>query len=281
MANAFKNLHDVTLQRLNVYHKNNGHRVYYDAQHFASTVNAWNGVPVIFAETQAAVGAEHPDFADVTAGTLPSKYHLVGSISNARLAETGEPVLKAAITFTDSLIEAKANAGRLTLSTGLASAEAKDEKIPGATRIAGPVTPNHVLVFERGACPNCFPNDAGAMFHNTPDAVEVVDDDRTAFLNLARDLEQRHGIKITGDDGDDDPLLHNPGVQDALRGAALRIVQGANGQNVPPPTTEVERLADRYIADKVIRATGPEIRAKEEVEAVSARIAERFGVRFV
>ena len=281
MANVFKNLHDVTLQRLNVYHKNNGHRVYYDAQHFASTVNAWNTIPVIYTETDPGTPAQHPRAEDVLNDTLPSQFHKVGSISNARLAEAGEPVLKAAITFTDSLIEAKANAGRLTLSTGLASREAKDEKIPGATRIAGPVTPNHVLVFERGACPNCFPNDAGAMFHNTPEAVEVVDDDRTAFLNLARDLEQRHGIKITGDDGDDDPLLHNPGVQDALRGAALRIVQGANGQNVPPPTTEVERLADRYIADKVIRATGPEIRAKEEVEAVSARIAERFGVRFI
>ena len=69
MANAFKNLHDVTLQRLNVYHKNNGHRVYYDAQHFASTVNAWNGVPVIYTETNPGAGAEHPTFADVSAGT--------------------------------------------------------------------------------------------------------------------------------------------------------------------------------------------------------------------
>jgi len=34
-SNAFENLHDVTLQRLDVYHRNNGGYVFYDAKHFA------------------------------------------------------------------------------------------------------------------------------------------------------------------------------------------------------------------------------------------------------
>jgi len=37
-SNAFANLHDVTLQRLDVYHRNNGGYVFYDSKHFAPTV---------------------------------------------------------------------------------------------------------------------------------------------------------------------------------------------------------------------------------------------------
>jgi len=50
-SNAFANLHDVTLQRLDVYHRNNGGYVFYDAKYFAPTVDRWNTVPVIYVET--------------------------------------------------------------------------------------------------------------------------------------------------------------------------------------------------------------------------------------
>jgi hypothetical protein len=185
-SNAFANLHDVTLQRLDVYHRNNGRHVFYDAQHFAPTVDRWNTVPVIYVETGLGGPAEHPRFEDVVASTLPAKFRKVGDVSAAHLTETGERALKGAITFSDPVIAAKANAGELSLSTGLASPEAPDPRLPGATRIAGPVTPNHVLVFDRGACPNCYPNDSGAMFHNLQEP-DMPDDETKGLLKRIAD----------------------------------------------------------------------------------------------
>lgn len=185
-SNAFANLHDVTLQRLDVYHRNNGRHVFYDAKYFAPTVDRWNTVPVIYVETGQGGPAEHPRFEDVVASTLPAKFRTVGSVSAAHLTETGEKVLKGAITFSDPAIAAKANAGDLSLSTGLASPEAPDPRLPGATRIAGPVTPNHVLVFDRGACPNCYPNDSGAMFHNLQEP-DMPDDETKGLLKRIAD----------------------------------------------------------------------------------------------
>jgi len=151
-SNAFANLHDVTLQRLDVYHRNNGGYVFYDSKHFAPTVDHWNTVPVIYVETEPGKPGRTSQFKDVITRTLPAKFRTVGSVSAAHLTETGEKVLKGAIVFSDPAIAAKANAGELSLSTGLASPEAPDPRLPGATRIAGPVTPNHILVFDRGAC---------------------------------------------------------------------------------------------------------------------------------
>ena len=189
-TNAFANLHDVTLQRLGVYHRNNGRYVFYDAKHFAPTVDRWNTVPVIYVETRPGEPAEHPRFEDVVASTLPAKFRKVGDVSVAHLTETGERALKGAITFSDPTIAAKANAGGLSLSTGLASPEAPDPRLPGATRIAGPVTPNHVLVFDRGACPNCYPNDSGAMFHNLQEP-DMPDDETKGLLKTIADALTR------------------------------------------------------------------------------------------
>ena len=185
-SNAFENLHDVTLQRLDVYHRNNGGYVFYDAKHFAPTADRWNSVPVIYVETGPGEPAEHPRFEDVVTRTLPAKFRTVGSVSAAHLTETGEKVLKGAIAFSDPAIAAKANAGELSLSTGLASPETPDPRLPGATRIAGPVTPNHVLVFDRGACPNCYPNDSGAMFHNLQEP-DMPDDETKGLLKRIAD----------------------------------------------------------------------------------------------
>jgi hypothetical protein len=189
-SNAFENLHDVTLQRLDVYHRNNGGYVFYDSKHFAPTVDHWNTVPVIYVETEPGKPAEHPRFEDVVASTLPAKFRKVGSVSAAHLTETGEKVLKGAIVFSDPAIAAKANAGELSLSTGLASPEAPDPRLPGATRIAGPVTPNHILVFDRGACPNCYPNDSGAMFHNLQEP-DMPDDETKGLLKTIADALTR------------------------------------------------------------------------------------------
>ncbi len=189
LTNVFANLHDVTLQRLDVYH-DHGHPVFYDSRYFAPTVNLWNAVPVIYADIEPGAPVKHPRFEDVTNGTLPPEYRVVGNVSGTHIPIAGERVLKGIVSFSDKEMEQLANAGDLSLSTGLSSPEAPDGRRRGATRIAGPVTPNHVLVFRRGACPNCYPNDSGAMFHNLQEP-DMPDDETKGLLKTIADALTR------------------------------------------------------------------------------------------
>lgn len=189
LTNVFANLHDVTLQRLDVYH-DHGHPVFYDSRYFAPTVNLWNTVPVIYADIEPGAPVKHPRFEDVTNGTLPPEYRVVGNVSGTHIPIAGERVLKGIVSFSDKEMEQLANAGDLSLSTGLSSPEAPDGRRRGATRIAGPVTPNHVLVFRRGACPNCYPNDNGAMFHNLQEP-DMPDDETKGLLKTIADALTR------------------------------------------------------------------------------------------
>lgn len=187
----FRAIHDVTLQRLDVFHPNNGRPVFYDAEPFAATVDRWNNVPVIYAVIDPGESAEHPRFEDVNSGTLPGKFRVVGRVSGAHLADTGEAALKGSIQISDPEIEEKARSGRLSISTGLSSPEVPDPRLPGATRIAGPVTPNHVLIFDRGTCQNCYPNDHGAMFHNLEQEPEMDDESKGLLKTIADALTRR------------------------------------------------------------------------------------------
>lgn len=189
LTNVFANLRDVTLQRLDVYH-DHGHPVFYDSRYFAPTVNLWNTVPVIYADIEPGAPVKHPRFEDVTNGTLPPEYRVVGNVSGTHIPIAGERVLKGIVSFSDKEMEQLANAGDLSLSTGLSSPEAPDGRRRGATRIAGPVTPNHVLVFRRGACPNCYPNDNGAMFHNLERELEMDDESKGILKRIADALNK-------------------------------------------------------------------------------------------
>ena len=275
--------HDVTLQRLDVFHQNGGHSVFYDSKHFAPTADKWVGVPVIFTDAGPSGTVQHPEFADVTAGRLPAKYRVVGRVSSAYLTNTGEKALRGSIEFTDPTLAAMANAGKLSLSTGFSSPETPINNVPGATRISGTVIPNHVLVIARGTCPNCYPNDAGAMFHNLapPGVPEEEMADYLAVCDMAREFEAKTGIRIATGIDEGTRLMNLPGVKAALQGAAVRMVQRMNNVPVPPPTSEVDRLADEYLAIEAIKAMGPETRAREAFERDSAKFAEKYGIKVV
>ena len=187
--NVFANLHDVTLQRLDVY-QTHGHPVFYDSRFFAPTVDLWNAVPVIYVDVAPGKPAKHPRFEDVVNATLPPDYRTVGSVSNAHLTDAGEKALKGTVSFSDPEIERMATAGELSLSTGFSSPESPDDRLKGATKITGNVIPNHVLVFRRGACPNCFPNDNGAMFHNLQEP-DMPDDETKGLLKTIADALTR------------------------------------------------------------------------------------------
>jgi len=275
--------HDVTLQRLDVFHQNGGHPVFYDSQQFGATADKWVGVPVIFTDAGPSAAVQHPEFTDVAAGRLPAKYRVVGRVSNAHLTATGEKALRGSIEFTDPTLAAMASAGKISLSTGFSSPEEAISNMPGATKIAGPVTPNHVLVIARGTCPNCYPNDAGAMFHNLAPAgvPEEEMDDYLAVCNMARDLEAKTGLRIATGIDEGARLMNLPGTKAALQGAAVRMVQRMNNVPVPTPTDEADRLADEFLAIETIKAMGPEIRAREAFERDSAKFAEKYGIKVV
>ncbi len=186
-TNVFQDLHDVTLQRLDVYQLNGGKPAFFDSRFFIQTANLWNAVPVIYVETEPGKTVEHPQFSDVAGGTLPPKYRVVGNVTNAAASQTGERVLNAAVRFTDPEIEGMATRGELSLSTGFASPISPDPYLKGAVRISGNVVPNHILVFRRGACPNCYPNDAGALFHNLQDENMPADDETKGLLKKIAD----------------------------------------------------------------------------------------------
>lgn len=152
------------LQRLDSCIKSNGMCDIYDLNSFKESINRWAGVPVIFTDvTSKSDDIAHPDFSDVVNGTLPDQYRVVGKIERAWIPESGEPVLAAEIGITDDSIEKLLDSGSLSLSTGFVAGISKEN---GSRRVGGTIIPNHVLVFRRGACRTCFPNDNTARFLN-------------------------------------------------------------------------------------------------------------------
>jgi len=164
VSNLIHSPHDVTLQRLDTLIKAGDESILYQKRPFENT-SAWSGIPVIFAHTAPGEPAIHPKHTAVSTGTLDnSKYTVVGTTAGTYISETGEPLLKTQIVFTDEKVDNLAKEGKLSLSTGFEAITGRTET--GQKAILGNVTPNHVLVFLRGGCPNCYPNDNSAMFNN-------------------------------------------------------------------------------------------------------------------
>lgn len=163
--------HHVILQRLGAYLPNAGQDVFYSPESFANT-EAWEGIPLVFVEV---VGASitHPDFEAVTNNNLPEEYRFVGQVGWAFVPVEGQPRLEARLEITDAAVEQIARDGLLGLSTGF---EAQLIPEGDSARIVGSVTPNHVLLFQQGACDNCFPNDNGAMFLNVKENEAMTED---------------------------------------------------------------------------------------------------------
>lgn len=161
IGNAVSGSHDVTLQRLDTLIKNNGRMVHYSQDAFKN-VGAWVGVPVVYAETDGA-SLRHPTHEEVNSGNLPEGYSFAGRVSASNLNASGEPALKGKIEIDDPSLDDIVSKGEMSLSTGFG---ATIENSTGRDSITGVVAPNHVLMFRRGACPNCFPNDNSARFEN-------------------------------------------------------------------------------------------------------------------
>lgn len=175
VSNLVHSPHDVTLQRLDTLIKAGEEPVLYKKAPFEN-VAAWSGIPVIFAHTAPGEPAVHPDHTAVLTGTLSDRYTVVGTTTGAYISDVGEPLLKTQISFTDDKVDNLAKEGKLSLSTGFEALTGRDET--GLKYIAGGVRPNHVLVFLRGGCPNCYPNDNSAMFNNLIEGEDPMEEEK-------------------------------------------------------------------------------------------------------
>jgi len=186
-ATQITGTHDVILQRLDTLIKNNGRMIHYTEEAFAN-VDAWRGIPVIYAKSNGKP-LKHPDGASVTAGNLPAEYQTVGRVTGATKG-TGEPVLRGVLQIDDPELDRKAGAGMLSLSTGFSGQIAN---INGQDKLTGQVAPNHVLIFDRGACPNCYPNDNSARFENLKEEDDPMDEESKGMLKKI--LEKFENLK--------------------------------------------------------------------------------------
>jgi len=166
--------HALTLQRLGSYISNDGKQVFYTPEAFSNT-ETWTNIPVIFAEAVAGMPIKHPDMGLVsTRSPLPDGFRYVGTINTVNIAPTGTPRMDGVITFTDDHAEQLAKLGKLAPSTGFYS-DISPENGKNSWKIIGNVQPNHLLVFEEGACRNCYSNDNGAMFLNVKQETDIME----------------------------------------------------------------------------------------------------------
>lgn len=166
--------HTAILQRLNVYHKNDGRNVYYSLSAFEN-VSDWDGIPVIMSADPT---TGHPSELIGTTG-VPAGYRVVGHISDAKIPEEGTARLEADMVLDDPVAEVLASAGTLAISTCFKSIDVPDGD--GNYVITGTVKPDHVLAFEQGVAPNCYPNDQGAMMTNQVEVVHTMTDTKTGL----------------------------------------------------------------------------------------------------
>lgn len=189
IGNAIDGTHDVVLQRLDTLIKNNGEMIHYAPEAFANTAD-WVGIPVIYAEI---APLAHPSPASVLANTLGDGYSVAGKVTSAAIG-SGEPILRAQLAITDSKLDALASSGALSLSTGFS---AEISNVSGQMTIVSPVVPNHVLIFKRGACRNCYPNDNSARFENAKTGDDMAEEDiKKGFVEALREFFGNSAPKI-------------------------------------------------------------------------------------
>ena len=154
--------HHAILQRLDVTHVNGGVPVFYSHASFGNAAD-WENIPLLFAEPVDGV-LHHPEspaeWAAVDNGETPIGFRRAGYVRSAHIPEDGAARLEAELILEDEEAERLAKAGTLGISTGVRALTDADG------RIVGEIRPNHVLLFAQGTCPNCFPNDKGAMLMN-------------------------------------------------------------------------------------------------------------------
>lgn len=130
--------------------------MYFKAEAFPSSVDQWDGIPLVFAN-------DHPDL-DEFAKDQPTaldnvKGRIVGVCRRPRFVQEGHPHLRVALEITDKDCVQLWEEGKLSLSTAF-WASVSD------TDVIGDVVPNHVLLFEEDDVNQ--PKDKGTLIQKGP-----------------------------------------------------------------------------------------------------------------
>lgn len=150
--------HKFVLQKLGQVIRNFGTGVFYPRKTFEKV--SYNGCPVIYTSSRPLM---HPDLRDVTAGTLPAGYRIVGQITNTAL--DGDLQCADALITDDALsAEMRSHPDRFGVSSGFWG-----RAINGVMYYVDAA--NHVLLFPREAG---NPNDGAAQVCNARDDTVIL-----------------------------------------------------------------------------------------------------------
>lgn len=188
--------HEVILQVLNRWFDYGDKRVFYSVDNFAGTGPAWDVTPLIYAQA-------HPDHNLVTTdldAALKSvktaegeEGRLCGSLRGVDVFVPGQPRLSGNVAFTDPDIEKRYKNGELSLSTAFECQSDPPNLLADNSitegKLAGKVTPNHVLVFRQDD--QNQPGDPGAMFLHTKEDSNV-----TEFDNAGRVISMKNASRL-------------------------------------------------------------------------------------
>ena len=148
--------HDAILQTLN--REIGGYCFPVDA--FTNTVDAWSGIPVIYADN-------HPDMAlfdkDQAAALEKISGEIVGTVNKPHVATDGHPRLMGQLKNKNLDVAKLITAGKASISTGFRGTADENKQIVD-------VVPNHVLIFKEDS--ENMPKDHGAFILNKTDYIE-------------------------------------------------------------------------------------------------------------
>mgnify|MGYP001120863255 CR=1 FL=1 len=143
--------HDAILQTLDRASKG----LYLNKEMFQPTLDAWAGIPLIWAQ-------DHPEMdaynADPKAELARIGGRLVGECAGAAIDAVGHPRLMGKLVVDDPEVEAGIKEGEVSLSTGFYARSNERE-------LTGPVKPHHILLFREIG--GTLPGDKGAFILNT------------------------------------------------------------------------------------------------------------------
>lgn len=179
-AAALNRDHDAILQTLDrAVPTDDGGQFFYASESFEKAGD-WNGIPLIFAQ-------EHPVpeayDADPEGELARIKGRVVGTVSEARIANEGHKRLMCKLKIDDAEVDRLIAEGRISLSTGFYAHRMEDEH---GIRTVGPVTPHHVLLFIEDR--TSLPRDLGTGVLNKKGEKNMAEEDQRRIEELEAQL---------------------------------------------------------------------------------------------
>jgi hypothetical protein len=236
--------HDAILQTLNRWIPRTDPRtqkpgkVCYTQSAFAKSVEAWNGVPIVFAP-------QHPDmdlFAENPEAALEKiGGRLIGKAANARIEVVGHPRLMVKLPISDEDANKLTNEGKLSVSSGFYGAIDEEGHVVS-------VIPQHILLFPETETNQ--PVDHGSAILNM-----TGEDENQGIENAGRVISEENAAELSS-------------LVEKLTAFLKRLMQGGKK---PPEEHEKGGLKEGNPKGKEVENMDEKV--KEELESVKADLA--------